>query len=84
MVPQPAAQVWHAGNSSVYADHEALVFRFHPYSVRSHASGQYPAPGGTSPFCFPDSSPKSSLGPCSRMHGLALGSRASRSGFAKG
>jgi len=37
--------------------------------------GPIPAPGGTSPLCFPDSSPKTSLGPCSRKRGLALGSR---------
>ena len=28
---------------------------------------------GTSPLCFPDSSPKASLGPCSRKRGSALG-----------
>src|SRR6204780_5867580 len=44
MVRQAAAQVWHAGNTSVNADNEALVFRFHPYSVRSHASGQIRRP----------------------------------------
>ena len=33
---------------------------------------------------LPDSSPKASLGPCSRTRVSALGSRASRSGFAKG
>ena len=44
MVPQSAAQVWQAWNSSGYADHEALVFRFHPYSVRSHASGHIRRP----------------------------------------
>ena len=48
-----------------------------------HCFGAYATPGGTAPFCFPDSSPRASLGPCSRMHGLALGSRAHSHGFAQ-
>jgi hypothetical protein len=45
--------------------------------------GAVATPGGTAPFCFPDSSPRASLGPCSRKHGLALGSRAHLHGFAQ-
>jgi hypothetical protein len=48
-----------------------------------HCFGAYATPGGTAPFCFLDSSPRASLGPCSRMHGLALGSRAHSHGFAQ-
>ena len=44
MVPQSAAQVRQGENTSVNADHEALVSRFHPYSVRSHASGHIRRP----------------------------------------
>lgn len=48
-----------------------------------HCFGAFATPGGTAPFCFPDSSPRAGLGPCSRMHGLALGSRAHSHGFAQ-
>lgn len=48
-----------------------------------HCFGANATPGGTAPFCFPDSSPRASLGPCSRKHGLALGSRAHLHSFAK-
>jgi hypothetical protein len=48
-----------------------------------HCFGAIATPGGTAPLCFPDSSPRASLGPCSRMHGLALGSRAHLHGFAQ-
>ena len=48
-----------------------------------HCFGAIATPGGTAPFCFPDSSPRANLGPCSRKHGLALGSRAHLHGFAQ-
>jgi hypothetical protein len=48
-----------------------------------HCFGAIATPGGTAPFCFPDSSPRASLGPCSRKHGLAHGSRAHLHGFAQ-
>ena len=79
-----SARGQHPDNASFEAGHEAFLSGFHPLLVRSHASGHTPAPGGTSPLCFPDSSPRASLGPCSRMRGSALGSRAPRSGFANG
>jgi hypothetical protein len=47
-------------------------------------AGRGPRFCGTSPLCFPDSSPKASLGPFSRKRCSALGSRAPRSGFANG
>jgi hypothetical protein len=56
-----------------------VPFRF----LLGHCFGAIATPGGTAPFCFPDSSPRASLGPCSRMHGLALGSRAHLHGFAQ-
>ena len=55
----------------------------HSVSCSVTASGLFATPGGTAPFCFLDSSPRASLGPCSRMHGLALGSRAHSHGFAQ-
>jgi hypothetical protein len=48
-----------------------------------HCFGANATPGGTAPLCFPDSSPRAGLGPCSRMRGLALGSRAHSQGFAQ-
>ena len=42
-----------------------------PRTQRSR--GGDPDSCGTSPLCFPDSSPKASLGPCSRKRVLALG-----------
>ena len=48
-----------------------------------HCFRAFTTPCGASPFCFPDSSPRASLGPCSRMHGSALGSRAHSHSFAR-
>jgi len=64
----------------------AVLMRVSPDLFRlllGHCFGASATPGGAAPFCFPDSSPRASLGPCSRMHGLALGSRAHSQGFAQ-
>ena len=46
-----------------YADHEAFVFRFLSLACPVTRFGPHPAPGGTSPLCFPDSSSQIKFGP---------------------
>jgi len=68
-----------AGRADVLMSVSPVPFRL----LLGHCFGAIATPGGTAPFCFPDSSPRASLGPCSRKHGLALGSRAHLHGFAQ-
>jgi hypothetical protein len=68
-----------AGQRVVLMDVSPSPFRL----LLGHCFGANATPGGAAPFCFPDSSPRTSLGPSSRKHGLALGSRAHSHGFAQ-
>ena len=72
------------GKPHCSAGHEAAVSRFYPLFVQSHASGHIRRHCGTSPLCFPDSSPKTSLGPspeCAAWHlGAGLLAQASPMG----
>ena len=61
--PRSIHRVTHSGGLNLSLSPALLRHRFGP--IRR--------PGGTAPLCFPDSSPKASLGPCSRKRILALG-----------